>query len=70
MTYTLTDRLAILNARGGGISHKIVVMPIDLNYEKIEKVTAQLYGLCFVAFNSFRQPSEWTGTLPTIRAAW
>ena len=40
MIDTFTDRLAILNARGGGISRKIVVMPIDLIYEEIEKVNA------------------------------
>lgn len=36
------DRLAILNARGGGISPKVFVMPIDLIYDEIEKVNDQL----------------------------
>lgn len=33
------DRLAMLNARGGGIPRKDVVMPIDLIYDEIEKVS-------------------------------
>ena len=58
MIDTFTDRLAILNARGGGISRKIVVMPIDLIYDDIEKVNAQLHCLCFVASHNSRKPSE------------
>ena len=35
----------MLNARAGGISHKDVVMPIDLIFDEIEKVSAALFRM-------------------------